>query len=244
MINATGERPLPTLLRLPAQPGPRPLVVFSHGYLRLPEDYEVLFQAWVAAGFLVVAPTFPKTARDSADLDFDDFVGQPSAVRSTLDHVLQLSRTDGHRLFGRVDETRIAAAGHSLGGVTTVALFASERDDRIKAGIVLAGSAYAVGTGYRAPNASLLFVHGDRDGAVPLEDGRAAYEAFPGPKAWLPLKGGDHRGPYLGTDPERTAVVRQATTDYLRWAFGDDAAFQRLTAVVGLSVGANQDQVP
>lgn len=229
------DRLLPTLLYLPADAGKRPIVVFSHGYTGVPKDYELLFQTWAEAGFLVAAPTFPKTANGSADLDIEDLINQPADVRAVIDGLILLNSKEDHSLFGRVDESRIAAAGHSLGGMTTVGLFSSGRDDRISAGIVLAGSARTVGTDYNAPGASMLFVHGEQDRVVKPQDGRAAYEPFPGPKAWLGLRLGDHLRPYIATDYNQTLFVARATTDYLLWALLDDmTALRRLNSTADI----------
>lgn len=229
------DRPLPTLLYVPAAEGRHPVVVFSHGYTRHPEDYDLLFRTWADAGFLVAAPTFPKTARGAADLDIEDLAQQPGDVTAVIDGLMLMGAKKGDPLFGRVDEAKVAAAGHSLGGMTTVGLFSSARDARVSAGIVLAGSARTVGTGYDAPGASILFVHGAQDRVVRPEDGRAAYEPFPGPKAWLSLKFGDHLGPYIATDYEQTVFVATATTDYLRWALlGDASALKRLNSTVDI----------
>ncbi len=39
--------------------GPFPVIVFAHGYDTLPDPYDPLLDAWVSAGFVVVAPLFP-----------------------------------------------------------------------------------------------------------------------------------------------------------------------------------------
>jgi len=43
----------------------------------------------------------------------------------------------------------------------------------------------------------LLVIHGDRDGTVPLEQGRAVFEAAPGPKRFFTVRGADHNDSYL-----------------------------------------------
>jgi len=41
--------------------GPFPVVLFSHGLLGLPDDYQALLRRWTSAGLVVVAPTYPLT---------------------------------------------------------------------------------------------------------------------------------------------------------------------------------------
>src|SRR5262249_49771021 len=66
--NKAQGRTLPTTIWYPAPParGPFPVVLFSHGLLGLPSDYQAIATRWSSAGFLVVAPTYPLTSRASS----------------------------------------------------------------------------------------------------------------------------------------------------------------------------------
>ncbi|GAA2593743.1 hypothetical protein GCM10010399_25410 [Dactylosporangium fulvum] len=227
------DRPLPTLLVHPTAGGRFPVVVFSHGYTRRPEDYLRLFHAWAAAGFIVAAPTFPHSARDSKRLDDRDIVNQPGDNAAVLTAVLALDTTQGDPLADRIDRDAVAAAGHSLGGMTTVGMFTKHRDDRLKAGIVLAGGQWPFGVGYSGAPAPILFVHGRQDTVVRFEGCTEAYEPLAWPKALLDLPNGDHLAPYLGPDRDFD-VVAAVTGDFLRWALlGDQSARGRMTADAG-----------
>ena len=115
--------------------------------------------------------------------------------------------------------------------MTTVGLFTTGRDDRLRAGVVLAGSALGVGTAFAGAAAPQLFVHGERDDVVSYASGRAAYEAVPWPKAMLSLPEGDHAGSMSDPDGAAFRVVSQTVTDFLYWTlYGDPAARQRLGA--------------
>ncbi|MET7402097.1 chlorophyllase [Dactylosporangium sp. NPDC005572] len=217
------DRPLPTLLLHPAAAtGRLPVVVFSHGYTRRPEDYRPLLHAWAAAGFVVVAPTYPHSARGSQQLDDDDIVHQPADAAAVLTAVLALDTTAGDPLAGHVDRAAIAAAGHSLGGMTTVGMFTRHRDDRLTAGIVLAGGQWPFGVGYSGAPAPILFVHGRQDTVVKFAGSTEAYEPLAWPKALLDVPNGDHLDPYLGPGRDFDAVAA-VTTDFLRWALRGDA---------------------
>jgi dienelactone hydrolase len=227
------DRPLPTLLVQPTAAGRHPVVVFSHGYTRRPDDYLPLLRTWAAAGFVVAAPTFPHSARGSAKLDDDDIVNQPADNAAVLSAVLALDTTQGDPLFGRIDAGAVAAAGHSLGGMTTVGMFTKHRDERLKAGVILAGGQWPFGVGYTGPPAPILFVHGRADEVVKFEGTTEAYDPLPWPKALLELPKGDHLDPYLADGPEFAAVAK-TTTDFLRWSLlHDDAARARLAADAG-----------
>ncbi|WP_428963729.1 alpha/beta hydrolase family protein [Micromonospora fluostatini] len=242
-LNRDGDRALPTTLWYPARgdagDAPRrgataatgrfPVVVFSHGLGARPDDYAALLTRWAAAGFVVAAPTFPRTGR-GGDGNVLDVLNQPADVSYVLDEVLALDDADGDPLRGRLDTDRVAAAGHSAGGVTTIGLFTAGRDDRLGAGVVFAGSALGVGTAFAGAAAPQLFVHGELDEVVEYAAGRAAYDRVPWPKAMLSLPDGDH-GRGLLADGATLRVVSDTTVGFLRWSlYGDPAAKRRMTA--------------
>ncbi len=225
-----GSRSLPTTIWYPAldgrpAPGRFPVVLFSHGLGGAPDDYAVLLRRWAAAGFVVAAPAYPKTHRGVRELDITDVVNQPADASYVLSRLL-----DGP-LRGTLDAERLAAAGHSAGGITTIVLFTSARDDRLAAGVVLAGNGLGVGLNFTGPSAPLLFVHGEADGVVPYSMGRAVYERVPWPKALLSLPGQGH---VVRAGSAAWTAVAATTLDFLRWTlYGDAAAKGRLPTDAG-----------
>lgn len=208
-----------------------PVVVFSHGLTGLPADYGPLLSRWAAAGFVVAAPAYPHTSRGVASHNVLDVLNQPADASYVLTEVLALDGAGGDPLHGHLATDRVAAAGHSAGGITTVGLFTAGRDQRLDAGIVLAGSALGVGTAFSGPVAPQLFVHGELDGVVSYAAGKAAYDLVPWPKAMLSLPDGDHGQSLLHAGNRAFAVVIDVTVEFLRWAlYGDGAAKGRLTA--------------
>lgn len=206
-----------------------PVVVFSHGLGGSPTDYQALLVGWAAAGFIVVAPTYPHTSSAATQLNVLDVLNQPADASHALTQVLALDARQGDPLRGRIDATRIGAAGHSAGGVTTIGLFTVGRDERLDAGVVLAGSSLGVGLSYTGPAAPLFFVHGSLDEVVSYASGKAAYDAVPWPKAMLTLPNGDHGRALRGADDATFRVVARTTLDFLRWSlYGDRAAKRRL----------------
>ncbi|MEV1330786.1 chlorophyllase [Micromonospora costi] len=242
-LNRDGDRPLPVTVwypaagaagdaaerSAPAADGRFPVVMFSHGLGGRPDDYAVLLTRWAAAGFVVAAPTFPHTSR-GADGNVLDVLNQPADVSYALTRVLALDGEDGDPLRGRLATDRVAAAGHSAGGVTTVGLFTAGRDDRLDAGVVFAGTSLGVGTAFAGAAAPQLFVHGEQDEVVDYAAGKAVYDAVPWPKAMLSLSKGDH-GRALLTDGAALRVVSDTTVEFLRWSlYGDAAAKRRIPA--------------
>jgi dienelactone hydrolase len=238
-LNRGGDRPLPVTVWYPARgmaggsPEPSvtaatgrfPVVMFSHGLNGRPDDYQTLLTRWAAAGFVVAAPAFPHTAR-GADGNVLDVLNQPADVSYALTQVLALDAKAGDPLRGRLATDRVAAAGHSAGGVTTIGLFTASRDERLDAGVVFAGTALGVGTAFAGAAAPQLFVHGEADEVVAYAAGKAAYDKVPWPKAMLSLPGGDH-GRALLTDGKALRVVSDTTLEFLRWTLYGDAAAKR-----------------
>ncbi|GID91624.1 alpha/beta hydrolase family protein [Amorphoplanes digitatis] len=245
------DRALPTTVWYPAagtvraEPDPAdgaapaagrfPLVLFSHGLTSRPEDYEAILARWARAGFVVAGPTYPRTSYGAADFDALDIVNQPADASFVID---SLSAPAGP--FGAmVDPNRLAAAGHSAGGITTVGLFSAYRDERLKAGVVLNGTDFQ-GTPFAGPPAALLFVHGRRDETVTHRAGHAVFAAVPWSRAMLSITEGGH----VTKAPDFEATVG-TSTEFFRWAlYGDAAARARIPAAAAAgNVGTLEDQL-
>ncbi|WP_371873826.1 alpha/beta hydrolase family protein [Dictyobacter arantiisoli] len=134
-----------------------PIILFSHGhgnswYLSSLHGYSPLADFWAAHGFVVIQPTH----LDSRALGLRDAPGGPLFWRSRVEDMkrildqLDLIEASVPQLSGRLDRSRIAAAGHSMGGHTTSMLLGARltdpndgtevdmADSRIKAGVLLA----------------------------------------------------------------------------------------------------------
>ncbi|MFF7856923.1 alpha/beta hydrolase family protein [Streptomyces sp. NPDC007904] len=135
------------------------VILLSHGHgpsnnLSSLNGYAPLANFWAAHGFVVVQPTH-LTSRTLSHL-VADAPGAPDFWRSRAEdmtHVIDrldvIERTVP-QLAGRIDHTKIALAGHSLGGFTAALLLGAGLDDphtgkvvrlvepRIKAGVLLA----------------------------------------------------------------------------------------------------------
>ncbi|WP_410811745.1 alpha/beta hydrolase family protein [Micromonospora sp. 067-2] len=210
-----------------AASGRFPVVMFSHGLGGRPDDYATLLTRWAAAGFVVAAPTFPHTSK-GGDGNVLDVLNQPADVSYALDQVLALNDRTDDQLHGRLDADRVAAAGHSAGGVTTIGLFTAARDERLDAGVVFAGTALGVGTAFAGAAAPQLFVHGELDEVVEYAAGKAVYDKVPWPKAMLSLPKGDH-GRALLSDSASLRVVSDTSVEFLRWTlYGDTEAKKRI----------------
>ncbi|MCP3784427.1 alpha/beta hydrolase [Micromonospora sp. A3M-1-15] len=243
VVDPDGSRPLPVTVWYPAEPaapphatvretagpvpwpdapvaaGRFPVVVYSHGLHSLPDLHAPLTARWAAAGFVVAAPTYPRTNLGARDFTRADVRNQPADGWRLIRHLVRLDARPGDPLAGHLAVDRFAAAGHSAGGFTTAGMFTSGHSRRLRAGIVIAGGGLA--GSFAGPVAPLLFVHGGADPIVPESVGRAAYHRSLGPAAFLGLPGQGH-GEYLTPGRPGFAQVLAATTDFLRWTLYDD----------------------
>ncbi|WP_091322293.1 alpha/beta hydrolase family protein [Micromonospora chersina] len=213
---AAGPVPWPDV---PVAAGRFPVVVYSHGLHSLPDLHAPLTTRWAAAGFVVVAPTYPRTSLRARDFTRADVRNQPADGWRLIRHLVRLDARPGDPLAGHLAVDRFAAAGHSAGGFTTAGMFTSGHSRRLRAGIVIAGGGLA--GSFAGPVAPMLFVHGGADPIVPEPVGRAAYARSLGPAAFLGLPGQGH-GEYLTPGRPGFAQVLAATTDFLRWTLYDD----------------------
>jgi len=142
-------------------PGLHPVVVLTHGFTGTFTDYTFLAEDLASRGYVVVSVnhTYEATATELSDGRLEkslygshlrsyrrydvDSLEQAVAVRLedlrfVLDQLPVISRVTDGPFAGRLDLTRIALVGHSLGGLTTLRALAVE--PRLKAGVVLDGA--------------------------------------------------------------------------------------------------------
>lgn len=135
-----------------------PIILLSHGHgnsnnLSSLNGYGPLANFWAAHGFVVIQPTH----LDSKTLRLDPngpegplfWRSRAEDMKRILDQ-LEFIEASVSQISGRLDRSRIAAAGHSLGGYTTSMLLGARLtdpnngtevamgDSRIKAGVLLA----------------------------------------------------------------------------------------------------------
>jgi dienelactone hydrolase len=102
-----------------------PVLVFSHGHGWSMDGYEPLTDWWAAAGFVVLQPSHLDSRRNHIGLHDAQFASiwrvRIADLHAVLDHLGDiLTHVDG--LISRVDQARVAVAGHSWGSQTAGAL--------------------------------------------------------------------------------------------------------------------------
>ncbi|MDW5593393.1 hypothetical protein VSS74_03530 [Conexibacter stalactiti] len=130
-----------------------PILVFSHGFGWSLDGYAPLTDHWAAHGFVVIQPTYLDSRRLAIPADDPR---TPTIWRQRVQDVKhaidQLDRVEAAvpGLQGRLDRSRIVAAGHSFGSQTTAVLLGARvldadgtpgedlSDPRVQAGVLLA----------------------------------------------------------------------------------------------------------
>jgi len=147
-------------LDAPVASGSHPVVVFTHGYTGTFTDYTFLFEDLASRGYIVasVSHTFETTAVEFPDgrllksvmgshLQQKLQINEPSTtlavavrlsdLRFVMNQLDALNVREKSPFFAALDMSRVALAGHSLGGMT--ALLGVELDPRFRAAVSLDG---------------------------------------------------------------------------------------------------------
>jgi dienelactone hydrolase len=117
-----------------------PVIAWANGgCLRFDSPWEPLLRALARAGFVVIA-----IAPFEEDTPLEVGAGTAEHQIAALDWAEAQNGLSGGSYEGRLDTDRMAVAGNSCGGVTSVA--AAGRDDRVRAVFVLSGSSAIPGS--------------------------------------------------------------------------------------------------
>lgn len=213
--------------------GPFPLIVFAHGFTATPVDYKPLLMQWAAAGYVVVAPKFAKSSAGApGGPDAGDFANQPADMSTVITETEKLAASGSGPLSGLVKPGDVGAAGHSLGGITTLGLVANTccRDQRVKAAVVMAGDSQSFPKGKFDYDdvPPILLIHGTGDTFVAYDSSVDVFNAITGPKALLTIKGGDHSSPVKTAGVGAIETI-DSTIDFFDYYLkGDRDALARL----------------
>lgn len=220
-----------------------PILLLSHGhgrsnYLSSFHGYGPLVDRFAAAGFVVIQPTHLDSAtlpyRDSdhpdAPLFWKSRANDMSLILDQIDAIERATPT----LAGRIDTTKVAVLGHSMGGHTASVLLGAQHveaedtvsvaEPRIRAGVLLAAPGRGDALSDLAAKAYPFFstidfstmttpalvVAGDKDGSAHLTTAGETwhmdpYTLAPAPKSLLTLFGAEHGlGGIAGYDAAET----------------------------------------
>jgi len=224
-----------------ARSGGYPMIVFAHGYDVTPDIYAPLLDAWVRAGFVVVAPLFPDenqyavAAQHGANTE-DDLLNEPADITFVTRSLLQASAnqsTGCHIVSGLIDAAQLALAGHS-DGATVVGLLAYARGNdpqgvsyaSLRTGLDYRAVAILSGDedhhqGYAPPasDPALLVIQSAADRCNPIRSAVKLYDAIHQSNKWfLELRTAHHLPPFDGVDVSAFRVVAATSTRFFRVA--------------------------
>ncbi|MEK2479225.1 alpha/beta hydrolase family protein [Streptomyces noursei] len=237
-----------------------PVILLSHGHgpsnnLSSLNGYAPLANYWAAHGFVVIQPTHLSSRTLSLDPDAPEaplyWRSRAEDMKRILDQ-LNVIEAAVPELLGRLDPSRVAVAGHSMGGHTASLLLGARLTDprdgtevnlaepRIKAGVLLAAPgrggdaltefvaesySFFLTTDFSAMTTPALVVAGDKD-----------------PSPHLTVRGpGWHTDPYVLSPGPKSLITLFGAEHGLGGVSGYDAAEttdenpERVTAVQRLT---------
>jgi predicted dienelactone hydrolase len=202
-----------------------PIILLSHGqghsnHLSSLNGYAPLANHWAEQGFVVLQPTHLSSRTinlpgdtPGAPMFWKERAEDMSAIIDRLDEIEKAVP----QLRNRLDRTKIAVVGHSMGGHTASLLLGmttegvSRKDDRIKVGVLLGSTGRGDGltevvrenypfmltSDFTQMTTPALVVAGDKDGSEHLtvngpEWHADPYHLSPGRKDLLTLFGAEH----------------------------------------------------
>jgi dienelactone hydrolase len=212
--------------------GTHPVVIFTHGYSGTFTDYTFLFEDLASRGYVVasVDHTFEATALQFPDgrlaksvfgshlentLQMNEqstafaVAVRLSDLKFALDELESLNASTTSPFVGKLDLSRVAIAGHSLGGTT--ALLAIELDPRFRAAISM--DAPTPGPLFSPTEKPILMLVAGRDWDA---DACRLWSGLRGPRLALNFKGSEHLTPsdavWLANGAIQTGTVGMEST--------------------------------
>lgn len=220
-------------IEYPVRPGPHPLILFSPGFRLTNRDYVGLSSFWASRGYVVVRASHAEMGEE-ANQTAADWRNRVRDLTHVLNSLPQLTQRYAE-LEGKIDETKIAVAGHGygsfaallLGGAQTFPGAVSYTDPRIKAIIAISPAGPSETRGltresWANVNVPVLFLTGSADqGSLESDTPEWRREAFaltPAGDKWLVVLQGARHGTFTGRfDGMLDAAARErARGDVLR----------------------------
>jgi len=153
---------------------PGPLLIYSHGYMSFHLEGLYLARFLASHGYTVVAVNYPLTGFIAPDGPLaSDVANQPGDISFIIDTLLRRNGDNADALHDTIDPDRIAAAGVSLGGLTTMLATFHRRwhDPRIAAAISIAGPSSVFSPRFfSGRDVPFLLIYGDSDAIVAYRD--------------------------------------------------------------------------
>jgi len=234
------------------------VIVFAHGYDLLPSTYQVMIDAWVRAGFVVVAPVFPVDnannikalggwSNPNALQAEDDEFHEPNDIAFVVQELVSAASDSASQLHGLIDVHHVALVGQSDGANVIGALVYDQAYRAVYDAMPVHPMAVALlsGAPFARPNQTPpdsyssppnppaeLSSESTGDYCNPQSQAALLYSKVQGLKWFLVIDGATHLAPYTGLSPW-AAPTEAATTAFFEAELGwrsATAAMKALTA--------------
>jgi dienelactone hydrolase len=142
----------------PEGDGPFPVVVYSSGMFCFPQMYDLVTRHWVSHGYIVILPNHVDSPNNERPPTFEELdIVVESRVRDVsfaLDSLEEIGRQAD--IAERIDERRLAMAGHSFGAAVSMMkiglyikdqykqLYGDAYDERFAAAVLMSGQGYGM----------------------------------------------------------------------------------------------------
>lgn len=204
----------------PAENGPFPLIVFSHGYGGCGIQSAFFTEALAQEGYVVAAPDHQDAAfcsiipdnRSGINQEYDllqftepelitdtSYLDRRDDVKAVIDRMLQQNADPSSVLYQIIDPEQIGMCGHSLGGYTTVAMaggWQSWRDERIRAALMFSPyiQPFLIHSDISAISIPLMFQGGTNDILITpsIQKSNGGYDQANPPKFFLEIRNAGH----------------------------------------------------
>ena len=244
-----------TIGALPAiRAGGFAMIVFVHGYNVDPSTYASLLNEWASRGFVVAAPVFPDennaaVAQQHGANTEADLVNEPADIAFVTHQILADSSAMNKNcpiLYGLIDSSALAMAGHSDGAIAAGMLsYSAGRDpqgtpyETLRSGLHFRATIIMEGDeGGRAPYRSssedpaLLVIQSAQDHCNPARGALRLYRAVQQSNKWfLELLTAHHLPPFDGVDPRAFASVVATTNSFLQMSLDETSSAAQLLGV-------------
>ena len=226
-----------------------PVVLFLQGANIDKSLYSNYAQLVASYGFIVVIPNH---FRFIPQLGTDFLLPETSQIENFVNFIERENANSSSPLENRFALNNLALSGHSAGGSvgltgiggTCLTLFCPEPfvlSENIKAGAFYGTQLPDLSTGdllsaelvpTKNEQVPIALIHGERDGAIPIERGQETFELIEAPaKAFITVEGANHRGIANEDnpgDPSRPTLAQEIATETIaRWS----ALFLRATVL-------------
>jgi len=196
VIRAVEAGPNCTIFRPETLTAGTPIVLWANGRDQSPTGYGQMLDQVASYGFVVAATNAPRSGAGVEPL-------------ACLDWLTTQSKTSGSPYSGKLNLSKVGAAGHSQGGGSVLM---AARDPRVKTAVGVqaytnAGLGFEV-VGQEKAHGPILMLSGGADTvAAPTPHQERIYENAPHGVVWATLAGATHNAPAIGDSSQYRPVL-------------------------------------